>query len=236
MFHHDPSFIAANIEGVRKDFQARRPEFIKATLDRVGIAKFELSARWDQVPDAIKKTIPGPFVGFGLSGGFGIGKTFALVAAVVRHTEASVDRYMAAMLERGDIDELMSGLHLSPWSLWCNWPSESAAQRAKLFQNCNSEVEGWILGLQDSDRLLILDDLGADRATAQDWSGEVLARVIDERLRRQAVTIWTSNLDAAGLVARYGPRTFSRLQALAPVIRLPKMPDLRLQVPERHIA
>jgi len=213
-------------------FMACRAAFIDSHMQLVGIAPHEITARWEMVPDAIKKAIPEKW-GFGLSGGFGVGKTFALVAKLRNKVGSGIDAHMAKMVEKGEVYDLMGairqkGLGLRPYALWCNWPGEVAARRAQLFRNQHSEVEDWIQALQDPERLVFLDDLGASKATAQDWEGETLARVIDERLRHEAITVWTSNHDKSGLIERYGPRTFSRLQALAPVIRLPKLDDLRV--------
>lgn len=224
---------AAKREQAVRAFQACRQDFIQAQLKRMGLAKHELTAQWVRIPEAIKKVLPKTLRGFGLSGGFGAGKTFAVAAVMSRIAERSVDRHMAAMVAEGDWYDLggmtkTKRLPLPVGHLWCNWPGEAAERRAQLFRNQHGEVEDWILSLQDPNRLVVLDDLGADRATAQDWAGEVLARVIDERLRCQGTTLWTSNLDAKGLMDRYGPRTFSRLHALAPMILLPKLPDLRL--------
>ena len=224
----------ARIEEEVAAFQSRRLDFIEAYMAGIGMAPHELTARWDQVPEAVKRILPKEWPGFGLSGGFGAGKTFAIAAALRKHAEEAIDHRMGEMVESAREKRRGKG-----WITICLAPPfdlvlsvqlarGECRRRAQLFRNQHQEVEDWILGLEDSERLLILDDIGADRVTAQDSTGETLARVIDERLRSQAPTVWTSNLDAAGLVERYGPRTFSRLQALAPLIQLPKLPDLRL--------
>ena len=234
---------------LRAAFQACRPDFIRAFLIEIGIAPQELTADINQVAPAIRKAIGKKYWGqFGLCGGYGIGKTFAIVALLREYAAESVDRLMVKMCVIPEATDNpydpqpyqairtirfaveAKKLNVSTWPLWCNWPGEVAANRAKLYQReQQGEVEHWILGLEDPSRLVILDDIGADRLTAQDWTGEVLARIIDARLRNQGPIIWTSNLNGEGLVKRYGARTFSRLQALAPMIELPPMPDLRLR-------
>jgi hypothetical protein len=238
MIHPDPTARTTEQEEIFRRFMDCREDFINAQLGRSGFAKHELTAQWEIVPEPIKKALPNTRQGFGLSGGFGVGKTFALVALLRRITGVEVDRHMAALLQEEnwfDLDGITKArrLPLAVANLWCNWPGEVSERRAQLFQKQHGDVEDWIQGLQEPSRLVILDDLGADRVAGQDWAGEVLARVIDERLRRQGLTIWTSNLDAKGLIERYGPRTFSRLQSLAPMILLPKLPDLRLHPPQR---
>ena len=216
-----------------ESFNACRDDFIAAHMAAIGLAPHERTAQWDQVPEAIKKALPKGWR-FGLEGGYGIGKTFAVAAILARDGTRSVDHHMKVLVELGDLHNLESAtqcrkLNFRPWALWCAWPQESAAHRAQLFRGQQGEVEDWILSLQDPGRLIILDDLGKGGPTPQDWLGEVLGRIVDERHRQQAPTIWTSNLDQAGLAERYGAYTFSRLQALAPPVVLPRLPDLRLQ-------
>jgi hypothetical protein len=223
----------ARVEELRPHLEALREDFTQAYLVEVGIAPQELTAQWDRIPEPIKKAMPLSWVGFGLVGGFGAGKTFAIAAALRRHAEKHIDTHLEKLIQAGDpyvLEQALAHkvLNLQPWPRWINWPGEIVKARGMLFTS-SQEVEEWILSLTSPERLLILDDIGADRVAGQDWTGETLARIIDERLRYQAMTIWTSNLDAKGLVERYGPRTYSRLQALAPMIQLPKMPDQRLQ-------
>jgi len=186
------------------------------------------------IPGSIKKLLPeGKWVSFGFVGGFGAGKTCAIAALLVGKVERGIDAYMQELIEKPadmQIQEAVDkqSLGLSVWQLWVNWPGDVVKARGRLFEN-GREVEEWILSLLDPERLLILDDIGAEKLAGNDWAGEVLARVIDERLRFQGSTVWTSNLDAKALVERYGPRTYSRLQALAPMVPLPAMPDLRIR-------
>jgi len=219
---------------------AKREELIQEYLRRVGIAQHELKAKWELVPDAVKKAIPETVKSFGLIGCYGVGKTFAIVAKVRRLAAQEVDDRVEDLLaphpevggyfQAGIIRNFIERPRLYLWPLWVNWPQDIAAKRGELFKkNGHEPVEEWILKLQDPKRLLILDDLGADKATAQDWAGETLSRIIDERLRREGPTIWTSNLNAVEMAERYGARTFSRLHALAPGIKLPNLPDLRLK-------
>lgn len=236
----EPKILAAEQQATIEAFKARRPEFIQFYLVKAGIANRERTASWDLVPAEIKKVlVEMKWGGFGLIGGYGIGKSFGLVAGLGRMAGRVVDQYTDKEIERRLESSARFKLRFSlpeedlpirPWPLWCNWPGEVAANRAKLYKReQQGDVEDWILNLQDAERLVILDDLGADRMTAQDWTGEVLARVIDERLRQDAPTIWTSNLNPKELAERYGARTYSRLQELAPPIRLPDLPDQRLR-------
>lgn len=216
-------------------FQAGRPLFLDAYLRQAGLSDRERAATWDQIPEAIRRVLPDAKANFGLVGGFGIGKTCALAAFHRDWAGRVIDRAMAELvadsedgywlkraIERGRIA-------LPLLSSWINWPTAIAAQKAKLFvRDQQHEVELWIQEKLLCDKaIVILDDLGAEQVTAQDWAGEVLGRVIDERLRWGRPTLWTSNLDKVALIERYGARVFSRLQALAPPIELSKLPDLR---------
>lgn len=59
--------------------------------------------------------------------------------------------------------------------------------------------------------LLVLDDLGAGKAT--DWTADTLYRLIDARWSNQRPTIATTNMPAADLRAAVGDRVASRLAA-----------------------
>lgn len=213
-------------------FKSRRQEYLEAYLRRAGLADRELRAEWDLIRPEILRVLPESSDGFGLIGGCQIGKTSALAALLRRDAEHSVDRIMAEMVGRPEEDFLMvesirkGRLPRKPNLSWISWSTRIPEYRAKLFiRETEGEVEAWIQGsLLNGQVTLVLDDIGADRQTEKDWSGEVLGRVIDERLRWGRRTYWTSNCDRKELVGRYGARTVSRLLELAPAIVLPKLP------------
>lgn len=77
--------------------------------------------------------------------------------------------------------------------------------------------------------LLVLDDLGAERAT--DHAGERLFTILNDRLETNRTTIITTNLNPDGKrsLAHLGPRLYSRLGEIAPrenVLHL-NLPDHR---------
>ena len=226
-FGSNPSDIA-----LINEFQSHRDDFLAAYLRRAGLANLELRAHWERIPAPIKSAIPGHGGGFGLIGGYRVGKTSALAALTRREAEKAVDRHIERMAARPEEDFLLTEaikkgrLSAKPHVSWINWSTVIPEYRAKLFvREAQGEVESWIQDhLLDGHITLILDDLGADRKTSQDWSGEVLARVIDERLRRELRTLWTSNCVPKELVHRYGGRTVSRLFELAPPVMLPNLP------------
>jgi len=67
-------------------------------------------------------------------------------------------------------------------------------------------------------RLLLLDDLAAERAS--DWTAEVLYRVIDARYARRLPTIVTTNATGELIRANLGERVASRLNGLGMVVTL----------------
>lgn len=67
-----------------------------------------------------------------------------------------------------------------------------------------------------SAEVLLLDDLGAERAT--EWTGEQIGRLLDERWNREAPTIATSNLAPDRLAEWLGERAWSRLAGGALVL------------------
>jgi hypothetical protein len=76
-------------------------------------------------------------------------------------------------------------------------------------------------------RLLLLDDLAAERAT--DWTAETLYRLIDARYARRLPTIITTNATGAMIRENLGDRIASRLNGLGPVVSWPAdAPDRRL--------
>jgi hypothetical protein len=209
----------------RQAFLAKRDWFIASWLEEIGMAPFEKTATFEQIPEAIRNLLPpaAPNVNFGLVGSYGCGKTFAVAALLRRRAENRIDHWMASQVEKGEF----WGEPHSVWR-WCNWPQDAAKARGMVAKQ-GDEVENWIESLQSPNRAIVLDDLGAERATSGDWIGETLGRIVDERLRNQTLTLWTSNLTPQELAARYGARLYSRLHALAPPILLPKLPDLRLR-------
>ncbi len=74
-------------------------------------------------------------------------------------------------------------------------------------------------------RLLLLDDLAAERGT--DWTAETLYRLIDARYARRLPTIVTTNATGDLVRANLGERVASRLNGLGMVVTLDG-PDRRI--------
>jgi DNA replication protein DnaC len=67
-------------------------------------------------------------------------------------------------------------------------------------------------------RLLVLDDLGAEKTS--EWSLQTLYTIIDRRYREERQTIITSNLSLDELASQVDDRIASRLSELCRVVRL----------------
>lgn len=70
----------------------------------------------------------------------------------------------------------------------------------------------------DLRRTLILDDIGAERAT--DWVAETLYRIINHQYMNKAPTIFTSNCSLQELAERIGERSASRIVEMCNIITL----------------
>lgn len=69
--------------------------------------------------------------------------------------------------------------------------------------------------------LLILDDLGVEKAT--EWSEEILTQILDDRMNYRRPTIITSNVSVEGLERKYpAGRIKSRIEKLTFPLRLPE--------------
>ena len=82
---NEPVDLSAEQKDSIEAFKARRPIFIQAYLASAGIAKHELTATWDRVPEEIRKILlEKEGWAFGLMGGYGVGKTFSIIAGIAR--------------------------------------------------------------------------------------------------------------------------------------------------------
>lgn len=84
--------------------------------------------------------------------------------------------------------------------------------------------EGALYDLADCD-LLVLDDVGSERAT--DWTAERLYALVNRRWLEGRPSVCTTNLDSTELATAVGPRVFSRLVGNGAVA-------LRLTGPDRR--
>jgi len=136
-------------------------------------------------------------------GGAGVGKTF-----------------MAAVIGK----EIARKLGRRHWPIWRE--VHKLAQQLRDELGNTASPSRWIRdSLVDPEKLLILDDLGAERDS--DFLAEQLEAAIVRRYDEQLPVLITTNLDPEGIKARYGTRVFSRLWQMCRVVHLTG-PDRRL--------
>lgn len=169
----------------------------RSLLRGAGFGELHLRCTWDRAPDLTAavavmrawKAQPLPFLA--LAGPPGTGKTTAATAAAGELVEGIDDD----VAERHGLSvRLVRAADLSRLAGY-----EHAAEWAKLTNS----------------RLLVVDDLGADFVDGRGWSASALDKLIDVRYAAAALTIFTTNLDAASLADRVGPRVFDRMVELA---------------------
>lgn len=74
-----------------------------------------------------------------------------------------------------------------------------------------NETEAQILrGLTDC-KLLVLDDMGAEKSREGDWASEKMFQIINSRYNNLKSTIFTTNCNSKELQDKLGKRTFSRI-------------------------
>lgn len=66
--------------------------------------------------------------------------------------------------------------------------------------------------------LLILDDIGAEKAT--EFAAEMLYRIINHRYNEMIPTIFTSNLSLGALAEQIGERSASRIAEMCDIIKI----------------
>jgi DNA replication protein DnaC len=79
------------------------------------------------------------------------------------------------------------------------------------------DIDEWMSTVKNAD-LLLLDDLGAERAN--EWVRERIFVIVNHRYREELPTIFTSNIGPRDLAAQLGERTASRIIAMCDWISL----------------
>jgi hypothetical protein len=203
-------------------------------LQRAGMSRLEVDADPARVPEAVKEAIRKvgrgddlrdgsiPTSGYGLSGGAGVGKTFALASIF----GGAVDEW----LNRAGRAHGFAALQRPTWLEWLPWPQRAATMRAMStvdggFAEVSEMVAGWKVV-----PALVIDDLGAERMRggySEDWITEQLDTVVDARARDGRPTWYTTNLGHQAIVERYGARFYSRLCRVNPLAVVARASDMR---------
>jgi DNA replication protein DnaC len=185
----------------RRIEDARRQRTIGVTLDRLDrrFARFvEATVEHPQIAAWVAAARRGSRDGLVIRGPVGTGKTHAAVAAYRAVVSSGVLPSVAVA-----VPALLDGLR----------PGREAVEH---------------LDACESARLLLLDDLAAERAT--DWTAETLYRLIDARYARRLPTIVTMNATGAMIRDSLGDRVASRLNGLGQHVVLDG-PDRRTPSP-----
>lgn len=203
-----------------------------ATLDRVPLTIKRLLPRDDVVKLLTGESLDESFKSFGLQGGQGIGKTFALAALIRRRVETAI---ISALARLSDVPDEHVGPRVwyavAPFR-WACWPEVAAWAKTTSTRDRGALVIEDAVARWTTTPLLVLDDVGRERASRggydEDLAIALLDRVIDARARYLRPLLWTTNLTPRALAARYGASLTSRLLGLAPLVECPNAPDARL--------
>lgn len=213
----------------------QRVELTGEWMERAGLSKRELGATLRFETEATKRLAAAfgaewsdldsgviPSKGAGLSGIAGVGKTFALAAALKR---------CAYVWLGGEIRKTGARAMYAEWLTWLRWPEQVATIRVtSLRDGGHEEIASWV-ERWGAARLLVLDDLGAERSRGsyeEDFASSILDQIIDARCGAMLPTWFTTNLTFAALRGRIGARMFSRLTQDAVLVELPEGADLRV--------
>lgn len=146
--------------------------------------------------------------GLFLFGLFGTGKTHLAVATVRRLMVTDPERFGVRMPET---ETRIYGVnHEDYLGLYCSFFSVVDLLDAMRPGSEVKQAHGdWLFYRAKYDDLVILDDIGAEKAT--DWVAERLYSIIDTRYRMERATIFTSNLSEKKMQDRLGGRIVSRI-------------------------
>lgn len=194
----DDAYWKSHIEEIEQEELERKrphrhlpPERLIAALTNIGVpARFRSATvkRLEPLTDSLY-----------LTGPRGTGKTH-MAAAIIR--EIVLDKTPSHSL---------SGLQ------WTSAPDLLLEIRAT-FRDGSERSEKEIIEQYSNCKLLVLDDLGAEKTSG--WSLQTLYTIIDRRYREERQTIITSNLSLDELAAQVDDRIASRLSELCRVVVL----------------
>lgn len=159
-------------------------------------ARYE-DAKWEDVPLNIQelcKNIRKSKRGIYIHGSVGTGKTHIAYAIAKKWEEATGGRVTF-------------------------WNTTELLQEIKDdFDRDNYSKTRVMERLMETEQLIVLDDIGVEKAT--DWSLEKFYLLVNKRYNEMRPMIFTSNYSVAELAERIGDRTVSRVVELCDVVRL----------------
>jgi len=201
----------------------------KDVLVRAGIPARYRGARLKDFPDLDEGSIDWSRGGFFLQGNPGIGKTYLAAALAARRLRQDHPWTLAQIQEPDGHDEnVQTVIYAEDTVGWISAPELLLKIRAT-FGGSATETEAQVVQRYVGFRLLVLDDLGAERVT--DWSASTLYLIISKRDAELRDTIITSNA-SIGDIAKWEPRIASRVASMATI----KLPDVDRRLTRRATA
>lgn len=176
---------------------------------------------------AVEKIIAGDAHGGLLSGPVGCGKSMLAAIACVELSATFAGKLAQAWASE-DRDQLVDRLDRRQerqCPQWLNVPGILGELRREIGSDNSSGSEKVAAGTATTG-LLVLDDLGADKAS--EWVLEQLYAIVSARYDRQAPTLATSNLTASQLARSGYGRIVSRLAENGALVEMASAKDYRM--------
>lgn len=206
-------------------------ELTQDALRIIGISPRLSGATEQGIPAEIRPLIPdlqNLGTGWGLIGTTGVGKSCAMAWFIKRIVGDSIQAFLT---QRGiteyDHNETCDPMY--PWDngscreiSWIYWPDAALklqdAARDGWPSSSPSRPRPWYHPDQmKRSKILILDDLGRERAKQDSFAVCQLESVIHHRYEHGGITLWNSNLAATELIEQYGSPIIDRLRSMAPI-------------------
>jgi DNA replication protein DnaC len=147
-------------------------------------------------------------------GGVGTGKTRLAYGLVKK----SVERNYELTAEKINKDTENYAYHINPPVKFYNFPKMLTYIKNSIGADKNYSDTLNIDDIAEDKRLVIIDDLGAEKFT--EWVIETLYQIINERYENMLPTIFISNLSLGNLSEKVGDRISSRIAEMCEVREL----------------
>jgi DNA replication protein DnaC len=146
-------------------------------------------------------------LGLYLFGKYGTGKTHLAIAIVRALMEANPNEFGARY---DDTSSLYNPERQEYQGLYCSFfPVVDLLDMWRPGSEAKQRRGEWLFRRAKADDLVILDDIGAEKAS--EWTGDRLYAVVDARYRNQKATIFTTNCSEKELVDNGYGRIISRI-------------------------